>query len=410
MEQRDVIYDWNVEGHAVSPPMRDIEVHDETIRDGLQSPSVHDPSIDQKLDIVRRLSALGVASSDLGLPGASKRSYDDTKRIVEMIRDERLSIRPAAAGRTVLQDIEPIARIADETGMPVEAMMFIGSSPIRMYAEGWEEDRLERLTRESVRFAAKAGIPPTFVTEDTVRAHPKTLRRLFTAAVEEGATRIVLCDTCGHATPNGVFNLVQWAHDLLTGLGVREQVRLDWHGHNDRGHALPNALYAIEAGVDRVHGTILGVGERVGNTSLDQLLVNLKLLGVEKNDLTGLAALVELVSDATKVVIPVNYPVFGRDAFRTGTGVHAAAVIKAVRKGDEWLADRVYSGVPAGWFGRRQEIEIGHMSGESNVRYWLEQRGITVTDELVRRIFDTAKQRATVLSDDEVLAIVAGSV
>jgi 2-isopropylmalate synthase len=410
VEQRDVIYDWNVEGHAVSPPMRDIEVHDETIRDGLQSPSVHDPSIDQKLDIVRRLSALGVASSDLGLPGASKRSYDDTKRIVEMIRDERLSIRPAAAGRTVLQDIEPIARIADETGMPVEAMMFIGSSPIRMYAEGWEEDRLERLTRESVRFAAKAGIPPTFVTEDTVRAHPKTLRRLFTAAVEEGATRIVLCDTCGHATPNGVFNLVQWAHDLLTGLGVREQVRLDWHGHNDRGHALPNALYAIEAGVDRVHGTILGVGERVGNTSLDQLLVNLKLLGVEKNDLTGLAALVELVSDATKVVIPVNYPVFGRDAFRTGTGVHAAAVIKAVRKGDEWLADRVYSGVPAGWFGRRQEIEIGHMSGESNVRYWLEQRGITVTDELVRRIFDTAKQRATVLSDDEVLAIVAGSV
>jgi 2-isopropylmalate synthase len=407
VEQGDVIYDWNVEGHAISPPMRRVEVHDETIRDGLQSPSVRDPSIDQKLDIVRRLSAIGVASCDLGLPGAGNRAYDDTKRLVEMIRDEKLAIRPAAAGRTVAADVEPIIRITDETGVPVEAMMFIGSSPIRMYAEDWDEDRLVRLTRDSVRLAAKAGIPATFVTEDTVRAHPKTLRKLFTAAIEEGAGRIVLCDTCGHATPNGVFNLVEWADDLLAGLGVRDDVKLDWHGHNDRGHALPNALYAIEAGVDRVHGTVLGVGERVGNTSLDQLLVNLQLLSVETGDLTGLAALVDLVSAATHVPIPVNYPVFGRDAFRTGTGVHAAAVIKAVRKGDAWLADRVYSGVPAGWFGRKQEIEIGHMSGESNVRFWLEQHGIPVTEDVVKRVFEAAKKGASVLSDHEVLAIVA---
>jgi 2-isopropylmalate synthase len=409
VEQRDVIYDWNVEGHAVSPPMRRVEVHDETIRDGLQSPSVHDPSIEQKLDVVRRLAGVGVDSCDLGLPGAGPRAFADTKRIVDMIRDEGLPIRPGAAGRTVAADVEPIIRISDETGVPVEAMMFIGSSPIRMYAEGWEEDRLERLTREAVRLAATAGIPATFVTEDTTRAHPRTLRRLFNAAIEEGATRLVLCDTCGHATPNGVFNLVHWAHDLLVGLGVRDRVRLDWHGHNDRGHALPNALSAIEAGVDRVHATVLGVGERVGNTSLDQLLVNLHLLGVETRDLSGLAALVELVSEATRVPIPVNYPVFGRDAFRTGTGVHAAAVIKAVRKGDSWLADRVYSGVPASSFGRKQEIEIGHMSGESNVRFWLEQHGIPATDDVVRRVFEEAKRRSSLLSDADVLAIVAGA-
>lgn len=406
MDERDVIYDWNVEGHAISPPMKRIEVHDETLRDGIQSPSVHDPSIEEKMEIVRLLARVGVDSTNVGLPGAGPRAVEDSQKLVELIRDEKLPIRAGCAARTHANDVRPIVEISQRTGVPVEAMMFLGSSPIRMYAEGWDDDRLERLTRDAVRMAKEGGIPASFVTEDTVRSHPRTLRRLFTAAVEEGATRLVLCDTVGHATPNGVFNLVHWTHDLLSGLGVRDQVKLDWHGHNDRGHALPNALYAIEAGCDRVHGCILGVGERVGNTSLDHLLVNLKLLGVEHRDLHGLAELVDLVSRATKVPIPYNYPVFGADAFRTGTGVHAAAVIKAQRKGDHWLADRIYSGVPASWFGRHQEIEIGHMSGESNVRFWLDSRGIDANDDLVKAIFQLAKTKNALLSEREVVAFV----
>ncbi len=407
MEERDVIYDWNVEGHALSPPMKRVEVHDETLRDGIQSPSVHDPAIDQKLAIVRLLARVGVDSTNVGLPGAGPRAFEDSLRLVELIRDEKLPIRAGCAARTIAHDVRPIIDISQKTGMPVEAMMFLGSSPIRMYAEAWDEERLEKLTRDAVRMAREGNIPASFVTEDTIRSHPRTLRRLFTAAVEEGAERLVLCDTVGHATPNGVFNLVHWTQDLLTGLGVRDRVKVDWHGHNDRGHALPNALYAIEAGCDRIHGTILGVGERVGNTSLDHVLVNLKLIGVEHRDLHDLAELVELVSTATKVPIPYNYAVFGSDAFRTGTGVHAAAVIKAQRKGDHWLADRIYSGVPAEWFGRRQEIEIGHMSGESNVRFWLDSRGIDASDELVKGIFALAKTRNTLLSESEVLGYVA---
>jgi 2-isopropylmalate synthase len=189
-------------------------------------------------------------------------------------------------------------------------------------------------------------------------------------------------------------------------LGVRDKVRLDWHGHNDRGLALTNTLYAIEAGADRVHGTILGIGERVGNTSLDLLLVNLKLLGVETGDLQHLGELVDLVSEGCKWPIALNYPVFGTDAFKTGTGVHAAAVIKAVQRGDAWLADRVYSGVPASWFGREQEIAIGHQSGISNIRYWLKRRKIEETDELVQAIFSHAKKGSCLLSDDEVMAVV----
>ena len=406
MRERDVIYDWNVEGHAISRPMRRVEVHDETLRDGIQCPSVRDPDIERKYTIVRLLEQVGVDTIDVGLPGAGPRAVEDSRRIIQMIRDEKLNIRPACAGRTHPNDIRPIIELAEQIGVPIEVMMFLGSSPIRMYAEGWDDARLESLTRSAVKMTKDAGIPATFVTEDTTRSHPRTLRRLLTAAVEEGATRLVLCDTVGHTTPNGVFNLVHWVQDLLVGLGVRDAVKIDWHGHNDRGHALPNTLYAIEAGCDRVHGTVLGIGERVGNTALDQILVNMKLIGVEKHDLQALTSLVQEVSSACDVPIPYNYPVFGVDAFRTGTGVHAAAVIKAYRKGDNWLSDRVYSGVPASWFGRKQEIEIGHQSGESNIRHWLTARGLPDTDDLVREIFQRAKTGNALLPEPVIFAIV----
>ena len=407
MRDADVVYDWNTNGHATSPPMRKVELFDETLRDGIQSPSVADPSIDAKLEIVRLLDAVGVEYADIALPGAGPRAVEDCTRLVELIRDEKLSIKPVAAARTHPADIKPIIQIAEKTGVPIEICAFLGSSPIRMYAEKWDDDRLEKLTRDAVRLGKSAGLPVSFVTEDTVRSHPGTLKRLFEAAVEEGADRLVLCDTVGHATPNGAFNLVHWTHNLLVGLGVRDKVALDWHGHNDRGHALTNALYAIEAGVDRVHGTVLGIGERVGNTPIDLMMVNLKLLGVDNRDLTQLDTLVKLVSEACSWEIPLNYPVFGDDAFRTGTGVHAAAVIKAQREGDDWLADRIYSGVPASWFGKQQEITVGPMSGLSNVRYWLTSHGIEATEALVAAVFTKAKAAPLMLSDSEILEVVA---
>ncbi len=405
---QNIVYDWNVEG-AQRPALPRVELHDETLRDGIQCPSVTDPSIETKADVVRKLAALGVYSVNVGLPGAGPRAVADSRTLVELVRDEQLPIRVGCAARTHPNDIAPIIEISEATGVPVEIMTFLGSSPIRMLAESWEEPRLLELTRTAVRLGVSAGLPVSCVTEDTVRSHPTTLRRLFDVAVEEGAQRLVLCDTVGHSTPPGVHNLVGFVDHHLRGLGVRDQVKLDWHGHNDRGLSLINALAAVEAGCDRVHGTVLGIGERVGNTPLDLLLVNLKLEGVDTHDLTGLAALVDLVSETVEVPIPVSYPVFGRDAFRTGTGVHAAAVIKAKAKGDDWLADRIYSGVPASWFGRHQQIEIGHQSGVSNVRYWLEARGIAPEESLIQAIFDVAKAENRLLSDDEVLQIVQRS-
>lgn len=400
-----VIYDWNTEGHEHFG-MRTVELHDETLRDGIQCPSVTDPPIDVKKTAIRLMAKLGVHSVNVGLPGAGPRAVQDSTELVEMVRDEKLPISVGCAARTHPNDIRPIMEISQKTGVPIEIFTFLGSSPIRMLAESWEEEKLEQLTRTAVKLGVEANLPVSFVTEDTVRSHPTTLRRLFDGAVEEGAGRLVLCDTVGHSTPPGVSNLVGWVDDHLKGLGVRDRVKLDWHGHSDRGLSLINALQAVEAGCDRIHGCVLGVGERVGNTPLDLLLVNLKLEGVDTHDLTALAELVDLVSEHVEVPIPVSYPVFGRDAFRTGTGVHAAAVIKAQAKGDDWLADRIYSGVPASWFGRKQEIEIGHQSGVSNVKYWLTARGYDPTDSLVEAIFRAAKAENRLLSDDEVHGIV----
>jgi 2-isopropylmalate synthase len=400
----EIIYDWNTQGDRVSPPLRNVEYVDETLRDGIQCPSVTDPPIEAKLRIVRLLSDIGVHNLDLGLPGAGQRAVDDVTLLVELIRDEGLAIKPQCAARTHPNDIRPIIEISEKTGVAIEVMTFLGASPVRLYAEGWDEALLEERTRTAVSMAKKAGLPCTFVTEDTVRSQPQLLSRLFTAAIEEGADGLCLCDTVGHATPDGVFNLIYFTKNLIRALGT--QTRVDWHGHDDRAHSLPNAITAIEAGADRVHGTVLGMGERVGNTPLDLLMVNLKLLGIEKNDLSKLSELVHLASEACEVPIPPSYPVFGRDAFRTGTGVHAAAIIKAKSRGDDWLADLVYSGVPAGWFGLKQQIEIGHYSGESNVRAWLASRDIEATDTLVSAIFEVAKSGNRLLEDEEIMDLV----
>lgn len=399
-----IIYDWNIEGTHLAPPYVPVQYHDETLRDGIQSPSVTDPSIDDKLTMMRMLDGLGIHSVDVGLPGAGPRAVDDVRVLLEAIRDEGLRIRPCCAARTHEDDIRPVIELSEEVGIPIEVMAFLGTSPVRKLAEHWDDALLEKRTRDAARMAVQAGLPFCYVTEDTVRSHPKTLQRLFSAAVEEGASRLCLCDTVGHCDPRGVRNLILWTRDLVAGLGT--DTGIDWHGHDDRGFGLINALVAVQSGASRIHGTIMGVGERVGNTPLDLFLVNMKLIGAHDGDLSTLGHLVDLVSRACEVPVPTHYPVFGRDAFRTGTGVHAAAVIKALRTGDHRLADQVYSGVPAHWFGRQQEIEIGHMAGDSNIVFWLTHRNIQPDDDLIAAIRTVAKSGNRVLETDEVMAII----
>jgi 2-isopropylmalate synthase len=397
----DLIYDWNTAGAPERPRRAPAQVDDETLRDGLQSPSVRHPEQDQMVELLHKMAALGIESVNIGLPGAGPHVEASAKRLAKEIRDRRLAVLPNCAARTLVQDIEPIHRITQEIGIAIEVAMFIGSSPIRMEVEGWDVDHLLRTSEKALSYCAKNGLPIMYVTEDTTRASPDTVRRLYGQALDLGAARLVVCDTCGHATPDGARNLVRFVRQVAREHG-KPDVQIDWHGHQDRGLAVVNSLAAYEGGADRLHAAGLGVGERAGNCPMDQLLVNLHLLGylAPDRDLTGLMDYAQAVSRYLEVPIPFNYPVVGHDAFETGTGVHAAAVIKALRRGDTWLANRVYSGVPADRFGLEQVISVGPMSGKSNVVWWLEHHGYPAEERTVDRIFDAAKKSSRVLSDE----------
>ena len=401
-----LIFDWARAGPRTTSWPAHVMLDDETLRDGLQSPSVTDPPAAAKVEILHLMENLGIETVDVGLPGAGARQREAVLALCREISNRRMRIRPNCAARTMVVDIRPIAEVSQITGVPIEAALFIGSSPIRQYAEEWTLDQILRHTREAIRFAVKEGLEVMYVTEDTVRSSPEHLRILFSEAIQAGAKRLCLCDTCGAATPGAVWNLVSWVKKFLAEVGTGIAIGIDWHGHRDRGLDVANTLAAIEAGATRVHGTALGIGERVGNTPMEQLLVNLNLLGMRHDDLTSLQKYVDSVSAATSVPVPVNTPMIGRDAFRTATGVHAAAIIKAQKKGDRWLTDYVYSGVPASLIGRSQEIEIGPMSGSSNVIFYLSQRGIVAGHELTQTVLLAAKESNRILQEPEILAIV----
>ena len=400
------IYDWNVAAAPLIAPGTRVLLNDETLRDGLQNPSVHDPTIEEKIEILHLMEALGIDSLNIGLPGAGSRAVEHTEALAREIVNKRLKIKPNCAARTIEADIRPIAEISQRVGMAIEAATFLGSSPIRRLVEDWTVDHLERTTEKAVKFAVDHGLPSMYVTEDTIRTDPDTVKRLYSTAISSGARAIVLCDTVGHAIPNGAYNLVKFViEEVVKPSG--EKIRVDWHGHNDRGLAIANSLAAIAAGADQVHAAANSLGERVGNTPMELMLVNLRLMGVIRQDLSRLKEYCEKVAKYTHTTIAPNYPVIGRDAFRTATGVHAAAIIKAFHKGNQSLADSVYSGVPSHLFGLEQVIEIGPMSGKSNVLFWLERHKIPPDDSLVNRIFDAAKQSARVLTDAEISALCA---
>lgn len=403
LEGKDLIYDWNLVEAMPRPDFR-VLVTDETLRDGLQSPSITHPEIQDKVYLLYLMRDLGVDAADLGLCGAGEKFKYHVTVLAREIANQNMPIQPQSAARTMISDIAPIVDASQEAGIPIEACIFLGTSPIRQYAEGWDLDFLLRQTEESVTFAVKNGLPVMFVTEDTIRAHPETLRKVYSVAIRAGAQRICAADTVGHVTPNGVRALIRFLREMVD--EINPEVGIDWHGHRDRGMDIVNTLEAIQAGADRVHACGLGIGERSGNTSMELLLVNLNLLGWADRDLTKLPEYCQVIAEKCGAPIPFNYPVVGADSFRTSTGVHAAAVVKALDRKEHWLADRVYCGVPASMVGRVQGIEIGPMSGEHNVRFFLRQRGIEEHPIFIQKILEAAKRSNRLLAEEDVLRMV----
>jgi 2-isopropylmalate synthase len=402
-DTHELIYDWNLADRRPQPGHR-IMVTDESLRDGLQSPSIRHPDIQDKVYLLYLMHDLGIDAADLGLCGAGDRFKYHVTVLAREIADQKMTIQPQSAARTMISDIAPIVDASEEAGIPIEACIFLGTSPIRQYAEGWDVDFLLQQTEESVTFAIDHGLPVMFVTEDTTRAKPETLESVYKAAIRAGAQRICAADTVGHATPEGVSALLQFLRRLVD--EVNPEVGIDWHGHRDRGLDIINTLVAIEAGADRIHACGLGIGERSGNTPMELLLVNLNLFGWADRDLTKLPEYCQVIAEKCGVQIPFNYPVVGADSFRTSTGVHAAAIVKAMEKGEEWLSNCVYCGVPASMVGRSQSVEIGPMSGEHNVRYYLRQHGIEENPIYIEKILAAAKRSNVLLTETDVLRMV----
>jgi isopropylmalate/homocitrate/citramalate synthase len=402
----NLVYDWNGVEPPPAPPPSAVCFDDETLRDGLQSPSVRHPSLEERVRFLELAAGLGIGSADVGMPGAGARAAAEAEALCRAIQDAGLSVRPNCAARATGDDITPILEIAQRTGRAVEVALFLASSPIRCYIEGWSLSELLERTERWVSFAVKGGAPVTFVAEDSTRSRPDDLRQLYGAAVRGGATRICIADTTGQATPVGAFRLASFVKRMLAELGAPE-VGIDWHGHNDRGLSVANALAAAWGGADRLHATALGVGERVGNPPMEQLLVNARLLGWAQPDLARLMEYARHASNVLGVPIPPGMPLVGRDAFRTSTGVHASAIAKASAKGGEELVDLVYSAVPAFWLGREQEIEVGPMSGASNIRSWLFCHGYRADRATVDRILAAAKHAEGILTEGELHALVA---
>ena len=410
MQESELIYDWNQSNSAFDwSNAKGIQLNDETLRDGLQNPSVVDPPIGDKIRLLHLMDQLGIHSANIGLPGAGPRAVEAVTALAKEITDTGLSIHANAAARTLIEDIRPIVEISQSVGLPIQVCAFIGSSPIRKYAEGWALGQMLETIKEALSFAVAEGMSVMMVTEDTTRAKPEDIKELYGRAIELGAERLCISDTVGHATPDGVRALVRFViEEIVQPSGM--DIAIDWHGHRDRGFGLANAFAAIEAGATRVHATALGLGERCGNAEMELLLVNLHLLGGYKSDLSILPEYCQLAADMCHVPLIHSSPVVGRDAFRTGTGVHAAAIMKAEAKGDVWLADRIYSSVPASLVGREQVIEVGPMSGQSNVKHWLRRHGYNEDDQnLVQRIFTASKKTDHTLTEEELEHLCRGT-
>lgn len=397
---------WN--DTAAAPfPARPVHVHDETLRDGLQSPSVTQPDIGQRLELLHMMEHLRIESADLGMPVSGPTSRAHVRRLAEEIAACRLALSPTCAARTMPADVAAVADIAQATGVAIVVMAFVGISPARLDAEQWEIEQVIGDVAKVVAFARKEGLPVCIVTEDTSRSRRDVAVKVYRAALDAGAERICICDTVGYAAPWGAAAVVRDIREGLAECGY-PGVGIDWHGHNDRGLALANSLAAAGAGADRLHGTALGIGERAGNTSMEQLLVNLRELGWREHELNMLPRYCDTAARACELRVPDNQPFIGADAYRTGTGVHAAAIRKALAVGDTWLAERVYAGIPASLLGLEQRIEVGPASGRANILHWLDTNGISATPEILETLRQAVEATTRVLPDDELRALVSG--
>jgi len=390
-------YDWN----PPSVRRRQVDVADSTFCDGLQSPSVVDPPQHEKRRLLSLMCELGLRSAAIGHPGSGPRQFADALDLARELVRAQMPLDAWCGARASVKDVATVLDVRERSGLDVEIAVSLSLSPIRLGAEGISIDRVQEAADTSIAFAVRAGARVVAVIEDAARTPPALLAVLIRHVLALGASAVRISDTVGHATPDGTRALLRFATEHVQVRSGRA-VRVDWHGQHDRGLALANALAAVDAGADRVLASALGLGARCGTVPLESLLTNLRLTGRWPHTLGGLQEYCESAAAAFGVAIAPAHAVVGADAFRTGTGAHATALVKALRAGDRSLADAVCSAVPASIVGAEHRVDVSPVSGLSNVRWWLSQHGYDPSDlVLMRELLLAVKQTQRVATDDE---------
>ncbi|MFI9422205.1 LeuA family protein [Streptomyces achromogenes] len=393
----DILFTWNER----LPAGTSVEIEDDTLRDGLQASFIRKPTVEEKAELFRMSAGIGARHAVVGFPASSPAEFSDSRRLLSVIRDDGLPLMPWFLGRAVREDLEPMLRLRDHFGADVGAAFFIGTSPIRRHVEKWDMAQIMERITGTMEYLEKVGLPFSFSVEDASRTPPDELRDMVELAVRYSAYSIAVCDTVGESTPAGVHRLVGFVKSLIKDRG--SHVKILWHGHNDRGLGLANSIAAVEAGADIVGGAFLGIGERSGNTALEQVIMYLYQNGVGNFDVKNLIPYLKKLSAATEFPIPVNMPLVGQQAFATCTGTHAAAVLKAAEIGTDF-EDYVFSSIPASELGAVQDIGVGPTSGMANATYVLRKGNMDSSEGTAEALLAHAKTQHRLMYEDEIVA------
>lgn len=402
------IYNWTRHDGPSMPvrsPRPRVEIDDETWRDGIQGTHVvHHPNTNQKALYIERAVTLGfIDHLDIGFPASGPMHRDEIVTLIDFSQKKKLPVTFSTAGRgAAIDDIKSIIEIAQRTGENVEADLFIDVSYLRADVEGWSRDERLRQTMRNIVLAKKEGLSVMFVPERASVTSPKELLEACVMAADEGVDRIAFADTTGALTPHGTSQLLR---TMFENLGKRyPKIRFDFHEHDDLNMGIANCVVAAMEGIDRLHATARGIGERAGNVSLEKLLVVLNLQGFRDVDTSHIQAFARMAADILSVPIVSHEPIVGEKSPETASGVHASTYEK-VRKGEN--LPPIYFAYDPRDVGLTAKVRIGPVSGLANVYAYCAELGIRdVTEEKAREVLDLAKKNWSLLSADEVRNVI----
>ncbi|MBD2342705.1 LeuA family protein [Anabaena subtropica] len=355
---------------------RQVNIFDTTLRDGEQAPG-YSMTVDQKVKLAEELESLGVNTIETGFPMSSPVDFEATQAICRTLK----KAQPCGFSRTVSKDIEACAKaMADATNPQIE-LATVASDIHMIYKRNMNRAQVVKEAIDGISCARSLGFQDISLgLEDATRGDMEFMKKLIGEAIEHGITAIAVPDTVGCCLPDEFYSLVKQLREF-----VGDNIRISIHCHNDMGLAVANSIAGIKAGADEVQTTLCGIGERAGNTSLEELI---SVLNTKRETLYKVHSIVShklveachLLREILDLPIPYHKPIVGRNAFASEAGMHQQGLMKH-RFTYEWLQAEDYGATPL--------MMIGRHSGRNIIRNMLLQKGIkNIENQIVDYIYE----------------------